>query len=411
MKKPCFLLALAGVFLLMSASVVTAAPETTVIHGVSVDRWTTGSAASLINTADYDWYRGCSPTSAGMMMAYYDRNGYSQRNYRHLIPGGIAESTSFSVSAPLATTAINSLANYMGTTSGGATTFWYYTDNSPFYVANDTAHAGSSGLYGIWDFLVHRGYQNTSAGSEYSIYDQYISGYNGKSAGFTLAQYKTAIDAGRPVLIHTENHTMCGVGYGDGSTIYVMDTWNPGPHSMTWGGSYGGVSQVGVTFVGLNSSGAEANAVGGSCDAAYDDDGFLTGLSGGSTAGLAGNSLNATMAVTNFSDGGDGWATLKFFYSDEELIDAGITDESQLRMYWWDGAEWDFDGTGTLYTGAPQGVLGDYGIDVVNNYAWINTNHASEWSLAVVPEPSVWMMLFGMACTWLLWRRRSLVDL
>ena len=40
-----------------------------------------------------------------------------------------------------------------------------------------------------------------------------------------------------------------------------------------------------------------------------------------------------------------------------------------------------------------------------------------EWAMMtdmgwnVVPEPGAWVMLFGMACTWLLWRRRSLVDL
>ena len=30
----------------------------------------------LTNSPGYDWWYGCSPTSAGMIMAYYDRNGY-----------------------------------------------------------------------------------------------------------------------------------------------------------------------------------------------------------------------------------------------------------------------------------------------------------------------------------------------
>ncbi|MGA1792122.1 MAG: hypothetical protein ACMUIM_11600 [bacterium] len=43
---------------------------------------------------DYDWWYGCAPTSAGMMMGYFDIYGYNSITY-DLIPGGVAESSSF----------------------------------------------------------------------------------------------------------------------------------------------------------------------------------------------------------------------------------------------------------------------------------------------------------------------------
>ena len=54
---------------------------------------------SLTNTSNYDWWYGCSPTSTGMMMGYYDRNGYMGYSYSNLVPGGVAEASSFVSSA------------------------------------------------------------------------------------------------------------------------------------------------------------------------------------------------------------------------------------------------------------------------------------------------------------------------
>jgi hypothetical protein len=54
-----------------------------------------GEGAILNNVSDYDWWYGCSPTSAGMMMAYYDINGYDGLLYDNLVPGGQAELSTF----------------------------------------------------------------------------------------------------------------------------------------------------------------------------------------------------------------------------------------------------------------------------------------------------------------------------
>ena len=35
----------------------------------------------LPGAPNYDWWYGCSPTSAGMLMGYYDNNGYAGLNY------------------------------------------------------------------------------------------------------------------------------------------------------------------------------------------------------------------------------------------------------------------------------------------------------------------------------------------
>jgi hypothetical protein len=49
----------------------------------------------LSNAPAYDWWYGCAPTSAGMMMGHYDINGYAGLRYDNLVPGGTAELPSY----------------------------------------------------------------------------------------------------------------------------------------------------------------------------------------------------------------------------------------------------------------------------------------------------------------------------
>jgi hypothetical protein len=87
------------------------------------------------------------------------------------------------------------------------------------------------------------------------MYNQYIQGVGADpSLGYTFADYMAAIDAGHPVLLHLEGHTVVGVGYDSASNkVYLNDTWNHkwGAYSMTWGGSYAGMQHFGVTAVEL----------------------------------------------------------------------------------------------------------------------------------------------------------------
>jgi hypothetical protein len=72
----------------------------------------------------------------------------------------------------------------------------------------------------------------------------------GLTYGFTYDQYKAEIDAGRPVMIHVEGHTMVGLGYDDATNLmYIHDTWDYSTHTMTWGGTYSGMQHYAVTIV------------------------------------------------------------------------------------------------------------------------------------------------------------------
>jgi hypothetical protein len=248
---------------------------------------------TLSNAPDYEWWYGCSPTSAGMMMGYYDRNGFD-----NLVPGGTAELSNYGSPGALANQIIASsghiadfwkgygqsgndplgsgrtipddfdcLADFMGTSqdgmsvtgigswdnSDGSTTFWYFNDGSPMHASDieyyeTHGYAGmieSSGMYGIGEYVSYAGYDTTT------LYNQYIDTL-GLSDGFSFADYKAEIDAGRTVMIHTENHTMFGYGYDDSGAsdlIYINDTWTAAEHTMIWGGEYGGVDHIGVTVM------------------------------------------------------------------------------------------------------------------------------------------------------------------
>jgi hypothetical protein len=57
----------------------------------------------LSNAPDYNWWYGCSATSAGMMMGYYDIHGYDGLGYPNLVPGGTAELDTYPSGAPSGT--------------------------------------------------------------------------------------------------------------------------------------------------------------------------------------------------------------------------------------------------------------------------------------------------------------------
>ena len=238
-----------------------------------------------------DWSYGCSATSASMYFGYYDRNGYPNI-YTGPTGGGMFPLTNAVWGAgecPLSAshngtdgriikghvddyyydydstidpyygnwaehTPQDCLGDDMGTNqyqnwlnTDGSTTFWYYTDGSPLYdyTGSESDHS-RDGIHGMKLFAESRGY------SVATNYDQYIYGYNGNTLGFTYVQYKEEIDAGYPVLIQLEGHTMLGVGYSGPDQIIVHDTWDYSSHTMTWGGSYGGMQHMGVGVIHLN---------------------------------------------------------------------------------------------------------------------------------------------------------------
>jgi len=223
------------------------------------------------------------------VMGYYDRYGYDGSLYDNLVPGGVAEISTFGSSPTLADGIIaspghrsdfysgglnasgddvsppfhdfDSLADFMGTSQDSAgninseTTFWWNDDNSRLYESEiydyGPSYYNSSGMYGVGEYLEYAGYDAEV------LYNQRIFGYDEIQAGFTFDQYKAEIDAGRPVLLHITTHNLLGYGYIDGTdTINVYDTWgsdgqNPG--TMTWGGTYpsdhGDLDHFGITVL------------------------------------------------------------------------------------------------------------------------------------------------------------------
>ncbi|PKN64896.1 MAG: hypothetical protein CVU57_12255 [Deltaproteobacteria bacterium HGW-Deltaproteobacteria-15] len=263
------------------------------------------SAAAGTNTLSsvpaLEWAFGCSATSAAMMFGYYDNVGYSNM-YSGPANDGVFPMTNAAwphvtisgedrAQCPLSATRSgldgrviyghvddywimsgNSdpdpfignwaehiqgecTADYMGTSQSafgntdGSTSFYYYPDGARLFDYTGSEPTDRDGCHGLKLFVESRGYQVVSN------FSQYIYGYNGNTQGFTFAEYKAEIDAGRPVLIHVVGHTMLGFGYNDSVTIvYLHNTWDNSDHEMAWGGSYSEMAHFGVTVLQLEKS-------------------------------------------------------------------------------------------------------------------------------------------------------------
>ena len=246
----------------------------------------------LSEVPGYYWSFGCSPTSAAMMAGFYDRSGfiniYSGPTNNGLAPmdnstwGNVVINGETRAQCPLSATRMgvdgrtarghvddywisylntspdpyitngwtqhaydDCTGDFMKTSQSvyglqdGATSFQYNWDGTPRSSTQD-------GTYGLKLFFESRGYVVTN------YYNQLIYGYNGNTLGFTFAQYRQEIDAGRPVLIQVSGHTMLGFGYDSiGNNVYLHDTWDYSTHTMTWGGSYSGLQHYGVSVISI----------------------------------------------------------------------------------------------------------------------------------------------------------------
>ncbi|HUT19542.1 MAG TPA: C39 family peptidase, partial [Anaerolineae bacterium] len=265
------------------------------------DRDASAGINVLSDVPAYNWSFGCSATSAAMIAGYYDRTGYADM-YTGPTNGGVGpldnsswpdwqdSSGAWRHQCPLSAT-------HMGldgrTIRGHVDDYWVeYGDPGPdpfignwpehtygdcagdYMKTNQSSHGNADGsttiytlyngsalhwddmeTYGIADedggyglklFYESRGYTVTE------MYNQCVLGYAHPARGFTYEQYKAEIDAGRPVMIHLEGHTMVGVGYDDsGDLMYVHDTWDYAVHTMTWGGTYVGMRHYAVTIAQL----------------------------------------------------------------------------------------------------------------------------------------------------------------
>ena len=269
-------------------------------QGLSPTQQISGEATllgTITSFPSYSWVFGCSAVSGSMIAAYYDRNGYSNI-YAGPTNGGLMPITDTSwpewydgyewypnnpliashngvdgrsskgsiddywikylsnLPDPYITggwtqhTWGTAVGDYMKTSQSyygnvdGSTSFYYWS-NGTKRQCNESPEA--DGMRGLKQFFEARGYTVSTCYTQ--LTDNDVSG------GFTLANFKAEIDAGHPVLIHVQGHTMVGFGYS-GSTIYIRDTWDSNPsnvYSMTWGGSYQGMELWGAGVLHLAS--------------------------------------------------------------------------------------------------------------------------------------------------------------
>jgi len=259
------------------------------------------TAVLLENVPAFSWSFGCSSTAAAMAAGYYDNMGYpgmyTGPANDGIIPmdnncwGMVTINGETRNQCPLSATMQNldgrqsrghvddywivyhdygpdpylingwsqheysdCTGDFMGTNQSslgnadGNTRFFFFPDGSPLYDYTGNEPNRRDGCHGLRLFYESRGYPVIEN------YTQLIYGMYGNTTGFTFEQYREEIDNGRPVILQLSGHSMLGLGYDvPGSLVYLHDTWDNETHSMTWGGSYFGMAQWGVTVVRLES--------------------------------------------------------------------------------------------------------------------------------------------------------------
>ena len=266
------------------------------------------AGSNILSVPAFNWVYGCSAVSGAMITGYYDRNGYPNM-YTGPTNGGVMPMTDSSWSTwsdVSSTTYPNNplVASHLGVdgraTRGSIDDYWVQygsTATDPYitngwtqhtwgeaigdYLRTSQSHFNGSTTYGLNDAYTRFYIGSTAAPLQCSYMENYYlpAGYppdgtlgrkqfyqargytvtdcyyqstdNIIPGGFSFAQYKAEIDAGRPVMINLTGHTIVGVGYADPNTVYLNDTWNSLTHSMTWGGSYSSMNMEGVSIVNL----------------------------------------------------------------------------------------------------------------------------------------------------------------
>ncbi len=197
----------------------------------------------------YIWHHGCGPTALGMVIGYWDSHGYPS-----LVPGDATTETP-QVDAMIA--------NDNGDLNCGAALSDHYhdyscpVDYSPNMQNDKSTFGGAHASNCVADFMrtSWSSMNNYYGWSWFSDMASAFIGYvnhidpsylpvaaNISFYSFTWAQYKSEIDAGRPVvlLVDTDgnsstDHFVTGIGYDDATQQYgVHDTWDNGIHWFSW---------------------------------------------------------------------------------------------------------------------------------------------------------------------------------
>lgn len=266
---------------------------------VALPKSNTAMGINILTVPAFTWVFGCSSVTGAMIAGYYDRNGFPIMYTGPANDGSIPLNNSYwpkwtdgfntYPNLPLAASHLgvdgrttrgsiddywvrygsllsdpyiqngwiqhtwgDAIGDYMKTSRSaygnpdGATTFYFYYSSTKL-TCNDMIAYGIhtiDGTYGRKLFYEAKGYKVTDC------YNQKTD--NNVIGGFSFAQYKAEIDAGRPVFLNLEGHSVVGVGYDEAAyAVYIHDTWDYNVHSMTWGGSYLGMKLFAVGVVNL----------------------------------------------------------------------------------------------------------------------------------------------------------------
>lgn len=271
-------------------------------QSVSVPRPDVAAGINVLPVPAYNWVFGCSAVSASMIAAYHDRNGWSNiytgptndgtmpmnnnvwptwsdgsQTYpncpliasRNGVDGRTIRGSIDDYWVRYGSTAADpyvgnwtqhawgdAIGDYMKTSQSaygntdGSTTFYNWTTLADPLTCSDMATYDIDhldGTYGRKLFYEARGYQ---------VAECYNQKTDNNGGGFTFARYQAEIDAGRPVLLNLQGHSIVGVGYDSASsTVYIHDTWDYSTHTMVWGGSYSGMTLLSVSVVNLDPCG------------------------------------------------------------------------------------------------------------------------------------------------------------
>ncbi|MCX6035203.1 MAG: C39 family peptidase [Chloroflexi bacterium] len=274
-------------------------------QAVSLPKADASASINVLTVPAYNWVFGCSAVSGAMIAGYYDRNGWPNM-YAGPTNGGVMplDNSSWGTwtdGSPYTYRNNPLVASMEGedgrTERGSIDDYWvkyFSTAPDPYITGDWTQHTWGDAIgdymhtsqsaygnkdaysffYDNWSnpaapltcdtiessqlppdgtvgrkhFYEARGYTVTDCYNQFTDYGSqgYIPG------GFSFAQFKAEIDAGRPVMLNLTGHTIVGVGYDDATnTIYIHDTWDYDTHTMTWGDSYAGMKLVAVSIVNL----------------------------------------------------------------------------------------------------------------------------------------------------------------
>jgi len=276
-------------------------PPTSDLLAAHVSAISTPASAVILDVPTSYWTYGCSATAGGMLFAYYDRHGYANM-YTGPTNGGVAPqyylgqgddpSNPYPGSCSIIATQMgfdgrsvrghvddywvsyqstgpdpwdghwaehpwgSCVADYLGTNqwkwdtdsngsrdrnSDGATTYWCNASGSKLYDYIPTASQGipqTELCHGLRLFAESRGY---------TFLENYTQKLNTvASGGFSFSDYRSEIDAGRPVLFSLDGtgggHTVTGRGYDAATqTVYFNMGWYGGSGDLVaipWGGTY-----------------------------------------------------------------------------------------------------------------------------------------------------------------------------